>query len=234
MVSQGLNTVADHDTGNIHRLYNWLELQHMYLDTIPAYVYYIRHIPTGKYYYGSRYNHIKSGMIPEDDLWVKYFSSSREVKKLIQETGTDSFETVILFKDIDPDTCFEFEQTVIKEHIKDPLCINKRYFNTASGKTSYCVFGKTLSSKGKPKKETTVAKMRKPKSVSHKENIRKAQLLNGGNGPDRHTTETINKIKATLTETSAFKKKVSCPHCNKEGGIGPMTRFHFDNCKAKI
>ena len=25
--------------------------------------------------------------------------------------------------------------------------------------------------------------------------------------------------------------KVTCPHCNKEGGGGNMKRFHFDNCK---
>lgn len=205
----------------------------MYLDAIPAYVYYIRHIPTGKYYYGSRYNHIKSGDNPEDDLWVKYFSSSREVKKLLKETGKDSFETTILFKDNDPGTCFEFEQTVIKEHIKDPLCINKRYFNTASGKPSYCVFGKTLSSKGKPKREDTKQRMRKPKSDTHRESIRQAQLRNGGNGPEHHSIETITKIKDWLFENSAFKKKVTCPHCHKEGGNGPMKRFHFDNCKEK-
>jgi hypothetical protein len=27
--------------------------------------------------------------------------------------------------------------------------------------------------------------------------------------------------------------KVACPHCVKEGGIIPMKRWHFDNCKSK-
>lgn len=27
--------------------------------------------------------------------------------------------------------------------------------------------------------------------------------------------------------------KVICPHCNKEGGIIPMKRWHMDNCKFK-
>jgi hypothetical protein len=26
---------------------------------------------------------------------------------------------------------------------------------------------------------------------------------------------------------------VSCPHCNKSGSKGTMTRWHFDNCKQK-
>ena len=28
-------------------------------------------------------------------------------------------------------------------------------------------------------------------------------------------------------------KKATCPHCNKEGAGGNMTRYHFDNCKLK-
>jgi len=27
--------------------------------------------------------------------------------------------------------------------------------------------------------------------------------------------------------------KVQCPHCNRSGGAGPMSRFHFDNCKNR-
>ena len=30
-----------------------------------------------------------------------------------------------------------------------------------------------------------------------------------------------------------FQQKVSCPHCNKVGRIGPMKQWHFDNCKLK-
>lgn len=30
-----------------------------------------------------------------------------------------------------------------------------------------------------------------------------------------------------------FSTKVECPHCGKTGGLGPMTRFHFENCKYK-
>ena len=226
-----INTVADHDTDNIYRLYNTVELQQMYLDNIPAYVYYIRHVPTGKFYYGSRYNHIKKGTLPEDDLWIAYFSSSKEVKKLIQETGSSSFETVILFKDSNPELCFEFEQNIIREYIADNLCINKRYFNTASGKSSYCVFGKTLSSKGKPKTEETKQNMRKPKSLSHKENIRKAQLANGGNGPKNHSEE--SKLKTGAAHRLLIREKVTCPHCNKSGGAIAMPRWHFDNCKVR-
>lgn len=29
------------------------------------------------------------------------------------------------------------------------------------------------------------------------------------------------------------KKQVTCPHCNKIGGVNVMVRWHFDKCKHK-
>lgn len=46
------------------------------------------------------------------------------------------------------------------------------------------------------------------------------------------------EIKKLISErTSAAlkgvpKKRVTCPHCGKEGGEGNMKRYHFDNCKS--
>jgi len=207
------------------------EYQQMYLHTIPAYVYYIRHIPSGKFYYGSRYKHIEHNINPDNDLWKRYFTSSKEVLKLIEESGKDLFEYEIIYTDTDPDKCFTYEQQLIKEYITDPLCINKRYFDSNKGSTVFCVFGKTLSSKGKPKTKETKERMRKPKSESHKRNISIAQLAKGGNGPAKHTEET--KIKIANTLRLKIREKVICPHCGKTGGAIAMTRWHFDNCKEK-
>ena len=214
-----INTSANRDTDNIHWLYNCEELQQMYLHDIPAYVYFIKHIPTGKFYYGSRYNHIKKNILPVNDLWINYFSSSKEIAQLRNETGNDSFEYKIIFTNSDPDTCFNYEQSLIKEHINDPLCLNKRYFDSTKGSTVFCIFGKTLSSKGKPKSET------------HKQNISIAQKLNGGNGPAKHKEESKNKTRETMKLLPRANKV--CPHCNKEGGFLSMSRWHFDNCKEK-
>ena len=29
------------------------------------------------------------------------------------------------------------------------------------------------------------------------------------------------------------RPKIVCPHCDKQGGVGIMNRWHFDNCKSK-
>lgn len=33
--------------------------------------------------------------------------------------------------------------------------------------------------------------------------------------------------------TAAMNVKMACPHCNKTGSKGNMSRWHFDNCKSK-
>jgi hypothetical protein len=201
------------------------------VNTIPAYVYYIKHIPSGKFYYGSRYKHIEKNVQPAKDLWNTYFSSSKEIARLRESTGDNSFEYTIIFTDTDTDKCFDYEQTLIKENIKDPLCINKRYFDSDKGTGVFSIFGKTLSSKGKSKSEETKQHMRKPKSAEHRRAISETQKANGGNGPAAHTDESKNKIREAMKLLPRENK--ICPHCNKEGGFLSMSRWHFDNCKLK-
>lgn len=50
------------------------------------------------------------------------------------------------------------------------------------------------------------------------------------------STNFIENVKAGMRSSSAqekMRKKVKCPHCDKEGKMGPMSRWHFDNCKMK-
>ena len=56
------------------------------------YTYIIKHKPTGKVYYGFR---CANTVAPEEDLWNKYFTSSKKVQQLIEETGANSFEVQI-------------------------------------------------------------------------------------------------------------------------------------------
>jgi len=44
------------------------------------------------------------------------------------------------------------------------------------------------------------------------------------------------ETKSRMSAARKGKKKptVTCPHCNKEGASGNMSRYHFDNCKNNI
>jgi len=44
----------------------------------------------------------------------------------------------------------------------------------------------------------------------------------------------ITRHKLSIIMTGKIQRRVICPHCNIEGGINNMNRYHFDNCKYKI
>lgn len=57
-----------------------------------AYTYLIKHKPTGQVYYGFRG---ANTVAPEEDLWKRYFTSSKRVQQLVEETGADSFDVEV-------------------------------------------------------------------------------------------------------------------------------------------
>lgn len=107
----------------------------MYLQTIPAYVYKIRHIPSGQYYFGFRSHNIKCNRTPEQDFLIYYYTSSEVVKSMIKEHGIGQFECSIIYQNINIDETFWYEQDLIKENKSDPLMLNKQYRdrNTSEG-----------------------------------------------------------------------------------------------------
>lgn len=43
----------------------------------------------------------------------------------------------------------------------------------------------------------------------------------------------VSRTKEAIANMSKPRKRVICPHCNKEGGGGAMKQHHFNKCKAK-
>ena len=92
------------------------------------YTYKVTNNITREFYFGSRYVMAD----PATDLWVKYFTSSKSVKSLIQIHGADSFIVEIINIYDDKDKCFWDEQDLIKESISNILCLNKQYVRPGS------------------------------------------------------------------------------------------------------
>ena len=57
----------------------------------------------------------------------------------------------------------------------------------------------------------------------------KAKLDGGWNPMDNPES----RKKMAATKTGIPRQKLTCPHCDKEGGPGNMQRWHFDNCTHK-
>jgi len=188
------------------------------------YTYSLLHKPTGKKYYGARW----AVNCHPNDLWQTYFTSSKHVKKLIEEYGKDSFIYTIrkVFNSVDD--CRIWEQRVLtKLHVpkntswlNKNVCgrflpygkqskehIQKRVFKTTgSGNGMFGRFGKLNPFYGKKHSNETIEKLSKPKTEEHKSKL------------------PYQKLNYT---------KIQCPHCQKLGQYVNMKRWHFDNCKSQ-
>jgi len=83
---------------------------HTAIDRTP-YCYVIKDLLTGKRYYGCRY---AKNCHPRE-LWKKYFTSSKLIKKLIKEQGISSWEFEVrkVFDDIV--SCKHWEERVLRK-----------------------------------------------------------------------------------------------------------------------
>lgn len=116
-----------------------------------SYAYLIRNKITNQFYYGSR--SIKES--PETDLWIKYFTSSKFVKALIDDYGIESFEHQIIFSYDDYDVCYWYEQLLIKETILSPKSLNKYFIDPDTEAKSFYTIG--------PKSDETKHRMKEAK-----------------------------------------------------------------------
>ena len=64
---------------------------------------------------------------------------------------------------------------------------------------------------------------------AHIENIRQSAF---NRQPRSQETREKNR-QANLGRILGPVEQVSCPHCDKQGGINAMKRWHMDNCKQK-
>lgn len=207
------------------------------------YVYLIRHIPTGKFYAGSR----TSKKCHPSDFWVSYHTSSKIVKQIISEEGKDSFEILEIIPRPNDDA-LEYEVSLLNS-------VNARaqtnWLNKTNGHTKYkCIFHteesklkiglaskqRTMSiiartkmsiSKRNPSDET-----RKKLSESAKKSMTPEAKLRLKTARSLSNRSNESRLKSSIKLQS--RPMIKCPHCDKESNALSMNRWHFDNCKSLI
>lgn len=96
---------------------------------ICPYVYKLTHRITGHFYFGYR---SKNKVPSQLDLGIKYFTSGKITKKNFHE-----YDYEILAEFFDPESAYNYEQSLIFENKNDPLILNKQ-FRFAGGKQWIC------------------------------------------------------------------------------------------------
>ena len=218
--------------------------------THTSFVYKWTHLPSGKWYIGSR---TAKGCYPEDG----YISSSQLIKPLIKKNPTEWKREII--ETGSPKEMIKLETTLLEslDAKNNPMSFNQHNGDGKFTRTGVVVSeetrkkqsesikrvhpnrGKPSPNKGKIASEKTrkkqseakLGKKRKPFTEQTRDKIRQAKL--GSNNPSYGKTPS-EETKEKLRRANQGKKETfTCPHCGKTGGGGSMTRWHFDKCKEK-
>jgi hypothetical protein len=102
------------------------------------YAYCLTHKLSGKRYYGISYANSRNKVAHPSQLWVSYFGSSSEVKRLIKEHGKDTFDAEVRKTFASKDTALMWEHKVLrrlkaaqKEHWLNKHNGGNRYYVTS-------------------------------------------------------------------------------------------------------
>ena len=191
------------------------------------YVYLIGWKKKNMYYYGVRY---AKGCDPSD-LFTTYFTSSKHVKRFIEENGNpDIIRVRKTFDSISE--AQQWEHKVLRRinakeradflNKTDNICIS--YEAGAEG-------GRKGGKKSKGTRKPWVSEINKNK-VGHLNPMwGKTGVLAPCYGRVGEKHPMFGKKNPKSSEV--IKAKIQCPHCNKIGNVPNMKRWHFDNCKQK-
>jgi Putative endonuclease segE, GIY-YIG domain/NUMOD3 motif len=126
------------------------------------FTYLVKHIPTNKYYYGVKF---KKGCHP-NDLWTKYFTSSKKVKGLIKKYGKKSFQFEIRKTFKTQKQAREWEHKVLRRlkviyrddflNLSDSLHIDPKIISKSKMGNKNPMYGKKMSKKHKQKIKNTL------------------------------------------------------------------------------
>lgn len=197
-----------------------------------CFVYKWTQLSTSKWYIGSHYSKTAH---PNDG----YICSSKIVKPMILKNPSDWIRIILeigLAKDM-----IKLEHRILT--CLDAAKTEYSYNEHNGGKKFYRIGPHSTKSKNKMSKNRIgkIHKSRGPATDATKLKLSIAgkirtdeQRLKMSEKRKLRITLDITKIKMSIIRKDKPQQIVTCPHCNKTGGITNMKRYHFNNCKFKI
>lgn len=203
-----------------------------------SYTYIVTNLITGEFYIGSRYANVTANRAPVDDLWIKYYTSSKSVKALLKEYGKESFNVNIIKEDENYDICYWAEQEEIKRNIKNPLCLNKSYINNNTNR-KFSMAGTTRVHSETTKKKISESLVGRPSALKgKKQSVEQLAKLSESRQKRRWSAETKQKMSIAQQKRRAdeanqnLPAKLPSPELRKSrseaGKLGAYKRWNKD------
>lgn len=194
---------------------------------VNAYVYKVTNTVTGQYYFGYRYRNQKNNTLPSNDLWLVYFTSSKQIHKDLELYGKSAFITEIIYEHPDSIECWKQEQQFISEHAHDPLLINKKWHDPESGVEKYRRF--EIHSE-KTKKKMSDAGLGRKKTDDHRKKISLA-LTGRKRGEHERLAISLSMKGKTPHNKGKSPPKFNCSVCGKFASRANLKKWHESKCK---
>lgn len=188
-------------------------------------IYKITNQVNGKFYIGAHQT-----LDPADG----YMGSSRLVRAAIKKYGLKNFKKQILSNVDTIEEMYELEAWYL-----DLDMVNRKdCYNIKIGGRGGHGIGSRHSEETKRKISETrkirgIPSSRKGATLSDetKAKLRAAKL---GKPRGVVSTETRKKLREIAKSSGPTSKRGICPHCNKEGQLFSMKRWHFDKCRSRV
>lgn len=132
------------------------------------------------------------------------------------------------------------------------VCVGREVTTETRDKLSLIMKGRTISEDQKlnqikamsnPETREKMSQSAKGKVITDETKANMSKAQRNRQPPSNETKKKMSDAKLgkklNITEEGllalsiARKRRITCPHCNKDGVIGNMKRWHFDNCKEK-
>lgn len=201
--------------------------------TIP-YTYKIKCLPTNQWYYGVRW---ARGCNPTD-LWTTYFTSSGQIKKLIQEFGKDAFVAKV------SRVFGTNKEAQAHEHRflnRTKAATNGAFINKANGGFHFSPHGNVVIHNIATQRETwhdpglpIPEGWKLGVSDVHRKNnseCRKGREAHNKGKPSKKTGPCQDSRREAIRLSRLNTKKITCEFCSKETDPGNFKRYHGTNCK---
>ena len=208
------------------------------------YYYKLKFKPTGQYYVGIQYG--KSAH--PDNLWDKYFTSSKIIKKLIAKYGVSAFEVKVKKIFISKDNAMEYERKIL---LRTKANINDKMLNESLGfKESYIPTGECSSSR---KEAISKSRLNTPKTAceycgklvdpgnykawhgikcKHNPCIDPAILQQRKDTAVKRKIEVENKTGKNFSDN--LKLELGCIFCKRVLSVANFKKYHGDRCLKNV